>query len=151
MKLKWLKFIMKWLWLSLLTFSCPAPNNIVLTKSAAGIWKWGDIAKNQSDGGKIQFRWFSSTRLLACCFGFYGPQLYCLGSLPSSAPRLALTSNCFQHQKKNTVCYRHSSKWHTDRVSNQLVNIAERLAAKEPNLSLRSLSGLKEEWILNFR
>ncbi len=50
----------------------------------------------------------------------------------------AVISIIIRQLYKPVVPYLSSTKWQTDTVSNQLVNIMEHLAAKEPDVSFRS-------------
>lgn len=52
----------------------------------------------------------------------------------------SIAGSCFQYKSsyESTVRCLPSTAQHTDKVSDQLVNVAEQLAAEEPNIPLRS-------------
>ncbi len=84
------------------------------------------------------------------------PYCYALLSPLSSAFLLPKAGSCFQQTSsdKPTVHYLPSTKQQADTVTNQLVNIVEHLAAKEPHISLwdwwRPKPELKGELIWDF-
>ncbi len=88
----------------------------------------------------------SHQHLFSWFFCFCGLHLHCFSLFSQLSPTLS-PGSCFQQKSsfKSTAHHLPSTKQHTDKVSNQLVNIMEHLAAKEPDISLRSYIELKRE------